>query len=283
MPANAKPKSALDLTLWIALGALLLLQYVVVFKTLIQIWLSDSDLSYGLLIPIIVAYLIWARREKIRAAVKEPWPIALVFIIVGCGLQVLGSLSGTLIISGFALALSLMGVVGFFYGRRCLGIVFLPLAFLIMMVPLPSYFLGQVSWYLQVAASTISGWVLGAIGVPVFQDGNLLHLPNYVLEVKQACSGSRSVFALISMALLLGLALERKWWVRLSLMLAAPVLAVAANTVRIVGTGLLAWRVGDLAANESLHEVWGLLVFVIAVGGLLAFQRFLRWATNAYA
>ena len=38
----------------------------------------------------------------------------------------------------------------------------------------------------------------------LYQEGNLLNLPNYVLEVREACSGSRSIFALIALALILG-------------------------------------------------------------------------------
>lgn len=269
--------------LYCAVALAFLLSYLGTLKTLIQMWLTDSELSYGVLIPAIVGYLIWSRRNKLRAIETQSWPAGLILVVFGCGLQILATRSGTLIFSGLALSISLMGVVGFLWGRRTLAAVALPLAFLIMMIPLPSYVLGQVTWYLQVAASTISGRVLSVLGVPVFQDGNLLHLPNYVLEVKQACSGSRSIFALLSMALLLGFMLEGRWWTRVWLFVAAPILAVAANTIRIVGTGLLAWRFGDLAANESLHEVWGVVVFVIAVAGLLALQRFLQWATSAYA
>jgi exosortase len=151
------------------------------------------------------------------------------------------------------------------------------------MIPVPSYAVGQVSWKLQAGASAISSVVLRVLDVPVFQDGNLLTLPNYVLEVKQACSGSRSVFALLVLALTLALSVERQWWVRVLLVAAAPVLAVIANVVRIVGTGLIARHWGSLAADESLHTMWGILVFLIAAGGLLGFQRLLRWTNNKCA
>jgi exosortase len=152
-----------------------------------------------------------------------------------------------------------------------------------LMIPLPAYVAGELSWHLQGLASTISSTTLRLLGTPVLQEGNLLKLPNYVLEVQQACSGSRSLFALIALALLLGLSATRKWWIRVLLVAIAPALAVGANIVRIVGTGLIARRWGALAAEESLHMVWGILVFVIAVLGLLGFQRLLRWATNEYA
>jgi exosortase len=126
----------------------------------------------------------------------------------------------------------------------------------------------------------MSAKILDWTEVPVFQDGNILKLSNYILEVKQACSGSRSNFALAALALLLGFGLERKWWIRVLLLAAAPILAILANVIRIVGTGLIASRFGNIAADEMLHTVWGVLVFTIAVIGLFAFQRFLLWVTT---
>ena len=271
------------LLLWLGLCVAFLVQYTGFIRELLDAWLSDAEFSYGIIIPAIVAYLIWSRRDRLREAPKRAWIPALVLVVIGCALQLLASVSGTLVLSGLAFVISLMGITGFLWGPRPLRIVIVPLAFLLLMVPLPSYLLGELTWYLQVAASTISGAVLGALGVPVYQDGNLLKLPNYVLEVKEACSGSRSIFALLAMALLLGLTMEKKWRVRIPLVLAAPLLAIVANVIRIVGTGLLAWQFGGVAANESLHTAWGVVVFLIAVTGLLAFERLLRWAANAYA
>jgi exosortase len=176
-----------------------------------------------------------------------------------------------------------MGVTAFLWGRECLHVLSAHLALLIVIVPLPSYAVGELSWHLQSLASTVSGTTLGFLGVPVYQDGNLLRLSNYVLEVKSACSGSRSIFALLALACVLAVSSERKLWTSALLMAAAPALAVGANVVRIVGTGLIASRWGKLAADESLHAAWGILVFLTAALGLLGLQRFLQWATNEYA
>ena len=269
--------------LWIALGLAILLTFGAFLMTLAKNWLRDPEFSYGVMIPIITTYLLWLRRAQLRGlgTVGHGWGLPIV--LVGCGLHLMGSLSGTLLVSGIALVLTILGMVVYLWGACSLRIVLLPVALLILMVPVPSYLVGEVSWYLQVSASTVSSAVLRFLSVPVYQDGNLLRLPNYVLEVKQACSGSRSIFALFALALILGLSVERKWWARILLVVAAPVLAVAANIVRIVGTGLIARRWGSLAANESLHTTWGILVFVIAVMGLFGFQRILQWATSEYA
>jgi|SRR5579859_226365 len=269
--------------LWLGLLIALFLPFSTFLASLCRTWLNDPEFSYGILIPVIAAYLLWTRRLRLAEESKAGHGSGLILVGAGCGLQIAGSLSGTLLVSGIALVLVLMGVLLFLWGGRILRIAIVPLALLILMVPVPSYAVGQVSWQLQAAASTASSAVLRLLSVPVYQDGNLLHLPNYVLEVKQACSGSRSIFALLALALILGLSVERKWWARVLLVTAAPILAVGANIVRIVGTGLIARQWGSLAANESLHATWGIVVFVIAVTGLLALQRSLQWTSKEYA
>jgi exosortase len=269
--------------LWITLAAALIFAFGSFLASLWRAWLESPESSYGILIPIIVAYLLWTRREEFQEQRSAGRAEGLGLVLAGCGLHVSASLSGTLLASGVGFALVTMGTTLYLWGPRCLRIAAAPLALLIFMVPLPSYILGGLSWYLQRGSSTISSVILRFFGVPVFQDGNLVNLPNYVLEVKEACSGSRSVFALLALALVQGLRTKDRSWIRIVLILAAPVLAVCGNVVRIVGTGFIARRWGSLAANESLHAAWGVLVFVLAVMGLLGFRRFLRWATNQYA
>lgn len=280
---SAFKRRSVQYALWVGLALALCLMYGAFLKSLWGVWWKDPEFSYGVLIPPIVTYLVWLRRGQGSEARKTGWGPAVLLVIVGCTLQVVASFSGTLLLSGISLAITLMGSVGFIWDREYLGIMAPPIGLLILMVPVPSYFAGDLAWCLQVAASTISSVFLEILGVPVHHDGNLLVLPNYVLEVKEACSGSRSLFALLALALVIGLSVERKWWIRILLVVAAPVLSIGANIVRIVGTGLIAYKWGNLAANESLHSAWGILVFVIAVTGLLAFQRLLRWVSNEYA
>ena len=158
-----------------------------------------------------------------------------------------------------------------------------PLLFLTLMVPLPSFLVGMAGWKLQLQASSISAKLLESLGVPVYQEGILLRFPHYSLEVKEACSGLRSIFALLTLAVIIGFLGEKKWGPRLLLVLITPVLAIAANTVRIVGTGILASKFGELSLSEIGHMGVGIGVFLGTVLGLLGFQKMLRWLTRTYA
>ena len=279
-PTQAKAVSPI---LWVTLGVALVLPFGVFLRGLLKAWFSDPEFSFGVLIPVIVVYLLWKRREQLQSQVGPGHAGGMALAFVGCGLQVLSGLSGSFLISGIALIITILGAILYLWGLANFKIAGPPVGMLILMIPLPSYVVGELSWRLQGQASTISTVVLRFLGTPVMQDGNLLKLPNYVLEVKQACSGSRSIFALLALAVILGLTATSRWWIRALLVGAAPILAVGANIVRIVGTGLIAKRWGALAADESLHLVWGILVFVIAVSGLLGFLRFFKWAANEHA
>jgi len=278
------PKSKVpECVLWAAVIICLLVVFQGFFRTLFSLWGKDSEYAYGMLIPFVVAYLLWTRRQSNSLSETRSWIAGLFMVLAGCIIQMIASRSGTLLLSGLALSVTLIGCAGFLWGRKYAHSASAPLAMLILMAPAPSYLANGITWRMQVLASTISSVILRFLGVPVYHDGNLLVLSSYVLEVKEACSGSRSFLAILVLALVLALRVKRKWYGRVLLLIIAPVLSVVANLIRIVGTGLVANKWGTLAANDSLHSAWGVVVFLLAVLGLLKFERLLKWSTNAYA
>jgi exosortase len=274
---HRRSKNVPFLALCAALLAVFMVGYSNFFKSLAAIWEGDVEFSYGIMIPPIVAYLLWIRRDQFRHVNKEAWVPGLAVTFFGCLLLILANFSSSLILGGISLSVSIMGLVGYLWGRESFRIASLPLSVLILMAPVPSFILGELSWHLKVQSSSISSMILRDMGIPVYQDGNLLRLPGYILEVREACSGTRSLFALITLAVVLSIAQEQRWWNKVLLTAVAPLLAISGNVTRIVGTGLVAWHHGDLAANESLHSAWGVAVFLGVVGLLVGFQRLLVW------
>jgi exosortase len=249
------------------------------FRQVWHLWWTNEEYSFGILIPFLVGYLLWLRREAMAGSTTGSWAPAVLLVACGSALEVLAARSGTLQLSGIALVLTILGAIGYLWGKPRLALCAGPIVLLLLMVPLPSYVMGEITWQLQSYASTVSGGLLQFLGIPVYQDGNLLRLPNYVLEVKQACSGSRSLVALLALACGIGTTMNGPVWPRFVLVIAAPCLAVGANIIRIVGTGVIARQWGSLAANEALHEAWGIAAFVLAVSGLLAMQSLIRGAS----
>ena len=93
--------------------------------------------------------------------------------------------------------------------------------------------------------------------MPVFRDGNIIHLPHTTLEVVDACSGIRSLMTLFTLAFLLASFQCNRYWKRILLISLAVPVAVAANAGRVALTGLLtksdpAWGSGTLPRNNRL-------------------------------
>jgi len=102
--------------------------------------------------------------------------------------------------------------------------------------------------------------------VPVLQDGNIIQLPAMQLEVAEACSGIRSLMSLFTVAVIYGYFLERGVWRRVVLALASIPIAVAANVVRIFGTGMCVQYWDPEKAMGFFHEFSGWLMFLVSLG-----------------
>ncbi len=265
--------------MWAGLALLVLAPFFDLFRATSREWFSNPTFSYGALIPLIVAYFIWQRRAQLTSMPVHGSLLGLLLLIVGCLIHLMGTLSGIMLVSAVGFTIVLIGAVAFLFGKAQARVVGLTLCLLMFMVPWPTYTIGELSWRLQEIASSISARLLQLSGTTVYQDGNLLVLPNYILEVKEVCSGTRSIFALLALAGVLALLMNCHWVWRVTLLMLSPVMALLANIIRIVGTGVAAVHYGRVAANETLHAIWGVMVFLLAVAGLLGMERLLRWAS----
>jgi exosortase len=97
------------------------------------------------------------------------------------------------------------------------------------------------------------------------------------LEVAEACSGIRSLISLLALAIIYGYFLEPSLWRRLVLVAAAVPIAVVANALRIMGTGLLVEYWSPEMATGFFHAFSGWLIFVLALFLLVVFHRVLRF------
>jgi exosortase len=104
----------------------------------------------------------------------------------------------------------------------------------------------------------------------------VLHLPHEALEVAEACSGIRSLMSLLMLAIVLGYFTERRVSARIAIALAAVPIAVIANASRVAGTGLASYWISPAAAQGFFHSFSGWIMFVVALVGLLIFQRALE-------
>jgi exosortase/archaeosortase family protein len=104
----------------------------------------------------------------------------------------------------------------------------------------------------------------------------------FSVDVADPCSGMHSLFALTMIAALYAIAVFRRWWQILFIVLAAFPLAAFGNLCRILmltfGTMSLGSSValGTEEAPSGFHTAAGILVYLAALGGMLAIGSVLK-------
>jgi exosortase len=161
-------------------------------------------------------------------------------------------------------------------GWAMLRALLFPLAFLLLMIPLPGIIFNSIAFPLQLLAAQVASAVMEAGGVPVFREGNVMHLAAASLDVEEACSGIRSLLSLTTLGVLYTYLIHSSWTPRVLLMLAVVPIAIAANVFRVSVTGLLAHYVSVDTALGVFHTAGGWSVFLIATALLLGVSWLLR-------
>ena len=252
-----------------------------VIAKLVYDWMNDGNYSHGFLIVPIAAYLVWERRTRLTAEPIKPSAFGLV--ILGGSLATLGAgiLGAELFLSRVSMIGVVAGVVLFTMGWRALRRLAFPIAFLLLMIPIPAIIFNQIAFPLQLLASQAAEFTLSGLGIPVLREGNVIVLANTSLEVAEACSGIRSLISLVTLAIVYGYFTDKRVWARLVLALAAVPVAVFANGVRVAGTGVAAHYYGAAAAEGFFHTVSGWTLFVVAFVMLFGIQRVLGIGSSA--
>lgn len=251
------------------LAGLIVTLYAPVLKALLQDWWQDPNYSHGFLVPVFAGYVLWQQRERYHGLRAAPSNFGLLVMLGAIGLLVVGTLGAELFTSRFSLVLLLAGMVLFLAGWKVFRVSAFPLAYLLLMIPIPTIIQNQIVFPLQLLASRFAASVLETVGVVVLREGNVLYLSNSTLEVAQACSGIRSLVSLIALALAYGYLAERRRWVRVVLVLLMLPIAVVSNGLRVVGTGILTYTLGQDWAEGFFHTFSGVLIFLTAVSLML--------------
>jgi len=259
-------RSALQLWLpAILLSALLIAIYAGITKKLVYDWYTQPDFSHGFLVPLFSAYLVWTKRETLRnTPVRQSWG-GVPLVIAGILTLFLGIYGAELFLARISLLMLLGGLIWTLAGRQMLRELRFPLLVLLLGIPWPKVIYNQITFPLQILASKLASAALPLFGVPVMRDGNIIKLPSMELEVAEACSGIRSLMSLFTAAIFYGYFLEPSTKRRVILALAAIPIAVLANGVRIVGTGLAVQYWDPDKALGFFHEFSGWLIFVFSL------------------
>ncbi len=271
-PEQRRPRLVPSLIL---LGLVVVL-YAPVLKLMAEQWWRDANNGQGLVVPVFAAYVFWRRKSIWERIAPRPSNFGLLVMLGSIAMLMAGTIGAELFISRISMIFLIAGLALFLLGWKMLRLLVFPLGYLLLMVPLPAILFNQVTFPLQLLASRLAAGSLELLRVPVLREGNVLLLPNYALEVVEACSGIRSLMSLVALALAYGYIVENRLRIRTALVALMIPIAVLSNALRVVGTGLLTYLWGPKSAEGFFHAFSGWLIFMAAVVLMLVAHAILR-------
>ncbi len=235
--------------------------YYAVFQSLVYEWTNNPDFSHGFLIPFIALYLLWQRADELERLSVCPANLGIFVILGGLFLLVVGNLASESFTQRFSFLVVLCGIIIFLLGWQQLKLLAFPIAFLIFMIPIPSILMQKITFPMQLFASQVATFSLQALDIPVFREGNIIHLVGETLEVEKACSGIRSLISLVSIGTVLAYFITRANWQRAVVILSCFPIAIATNAFRVSMTGILAHHYGIKMAEGFFHGFSGAVLY----------------------
>lgn len=287
-PARLSQRAQLAAISWAQLAAISVfigILYHGILANLALQWWNDPGYSHGFLIPIFSGFVLWRTREKLAKLNPRPSWFGLVVISGALITLIVGVLGAELFLSRSSLVLLLAGMIIYFAGWRYFQALLFPWGVLFLMIPIPVIVFNQIALPLQFLASQLATWLLSVLGVPVLREGNVIHLPAMSLEVVEACSGIRSLVSLTTLAIIYGYFAETRNLWRFVLVIAAIPIAVAANGLRIMGTGLVVQYWDPQKGEGFFHTFSGWIIFVLSLAMLFGLHWIFRvvrgWSVKA--
>ncbi len=238
--------------------------YHEIFAGLLYDWDNDPNYSHGFIVPFMSAYFVYERWGILRTLPIQPNMLGIPVLILGATMLIIGSVGAELFAQRVSFIAVVMGLTLLILGKRILSTLSLPIIFLLFMIPLPAIVVNTIAFPLQIFAAQTASFCLFNLGIPVLREGNLISLAGTTLEVAEACSGLRSLVALLALGTVYAYFSQRQMWKRWALVLLSIPIAILANAFRVTGTGVLANYWGTEAAEGFYHTFEGWIVFVVA-------------------
>lgn len=254
----------------------ILAAYAPLFPELVLEWATFPNLSHGFAVPLIAGYLVWIRRLEITSATAAPSWLWLPLLSTGLALYVAGVRGGESFLARVSLPITLMGGVALISGWRLARNMVAGITYLFFMIPPPYLPLKDLTDHVRLFDATVTAAILPWFGVPVFQEGYFLHLPNMTLEVAAVCSSIPAIAAFLALAVAYSIVKRRQPTVQAILILSAVPFGILSNIIRITTTAAGVYLIGPIAIQNRIHMWNGTTVFLMTLSFLIALDAVLR-------
>ena len=230
---------------------------------LLRDWWTLPEAGHGLLLAPVALWLAWKAGIR-REAVANPG-LGVALLVLAILVRYMSGLAAELFTMRASVVMALAGLTVYHFGFRQLLHWWLPFLLGALAIPLPELITQTLALPLQFKASQMGAALLEMRGIPVRLTGNVIRIPGNELFVTEACSGLRSLTALLALAVLLGGLVLRSPITRALLVLLAIPIAVVINGVRVFLTGFLVYFVDPALGKGFMHITEGWLLFLVSL------------------
>ena len=246
-------------------GAELIVLYAPTVGWLIDRWtMSVWHNAHGFLIPPVVAFFAWQELKPVRGLPRTGSATGFLFLVPALLMHALDMGVHSQILSAASIVVALPGLSLLFLGVQRTKAIAFPLAFMAFMLPIPLMITERLHLTLRQIATWATATAVPWLGIDVFSEGTSLHLAGGTLEVSDACSGFSTLYASVAVAALAAYSCNN-WRRRITTLLAAVPLAIAANALRVILLAVLAHTQGFWIIDTWVHPASGVLTFAIAL------------------
>lgn len=239
-------------------------------------WWLNPQYNYGLIVPVLVAYLLWKRwRSRPGPTPPNKTMLSILLIVLSAlfflPIRLLAEANPDWRLLSWLLAIVVITIsLGFVYlsgGGSWLRHFAFPFLFFLVAVPWPVRFEQMVIQDLMRAVTAINVVFLQLAGVPALQHGNVIEVGSGFIGIEEACSGVRSLQATLMISLFLGELYSFNVGRRFLLVIVGGFLAFVCNVAR---TAFLVWVGTNRGATgiEAWHDPAGLTILIVCLFGL---------------
>jgi exosortase len=238
-------------------------------------WRHISNYSHGPLIPLIAAGLVvwkWPvlRRQPVSPSRSGLWVLVGAMAVYYVSVK---AMQPRVVVASFVLVL--YGLTLAMAGKDVFRVLFFPITFLFLMVPL-DFLDSLVGFPLRTFVAQAATGLLNWLGIQTVRIGTAIHSSVFRFDVADPCSGIRSLMALLTVTAAYAYVTQRQQWKRWVLFLSAMPLAVIGNMVRVTSIALVAQVYGQDLASSVYHDWSGFIVYAAALSAMVLFGMLLN-------
>lgn len=261
-PATARAFAARHLPVILA-GIAFAILFAQPMYLLVRDWWTLPEAAHGMLLAPVAIWVAW--KTGIRPNARGNPGLGIAILVLAVIIRFVSGLAAELFTMRGSMVLALAGLTVYYYGVRQVARWWLPFVLACLSIPLPELITQALALPLQFKASQMGAALLRWRHIPVLLTGNVIRLPGHDLFVTEACSGLRSMTALLALAVMTGSLMLSKPAMRVLLVLAAIPIAIVINGVRVFMTGFLVFFVDPKLGEGFMHLTEGWLLFLVSL------------------